>query len=73
MGAKAFFMFWIIIVSPGGEYGGDMYRYPDQVACEKVRWINKELNSEIPGFNIAERCIEIHMPQTQAPMQRETE
>lgn len=62
MTAKVFFMFWIIIVSPSGEYGGDMYRYPDRATCEKVRSINERANGGIPGFNVAERCAAIHAP-----------
>lgn len=58
--AHVWFMFWIVVTSPTGEYGGDMYRYPDPVTCETARIMNEEINGEIPGFNISKECEAIY-------------
>ena len=56
------FIFWIVIVSPGGAaVGGELYKFPTMEMCEARREM-VELTVTLPGLTVSSNCYPAAIP-----------
>lgn len=59
-GPEIVFFFWIVLLNPARIGGpGENHFYSTLESCEDVRAIIEGANTDIPGFRIAPKCIEL--------------